>query len=68
MTIVSLQSVTATLESELSTTEFVVLPIFGRDRQPEYQIQIHLGQNNALSLQHLNETLERVQARLVPAL
>ena len=68
MTIVSLQSVTATLESDLSTTEFVVLPIFGRDRHPEYQIQIHLGQNNALSLQHLNETLERVQDRLVPAL
>jgi DNA-binding IclR family transcriptional regulator len=38
MTIVTLQSVTRKLETDLSTTEFVVLPIFGRDGQPEYQI------------------------------
>lgn len=68
MTIVTLQSVTATLENELSTTEFVVLPIFGRNRQPEYQIQIHLGRNNALSLEQLDETLKHVQERLIPAL
>lgn len=68
MTIVSLQSVTATLESNLPTTEFVVVPIFGRDGQPEYQIQIHLGQRNTLSLEHLDGTLKHVQERLVPAL
>ena len=43
MTMVTLQSVTDSLETELAATEFVVLPIFGQDGQPEYQIEIHLG-------------------------
>jgi hypothetical protein len=43
MTMVTLQSVTHVLETKLTSTEFVVLPIFDRDGQPEYQIEIHLG-------------------------
>jgi hypothetical protein len=39
MTMVTLQSVTHVLETDLASTEFVVLPIFGRDGQPEYQIE-----------------------------
>jgi hypothetical protein len=35
MTMVTLQSVTHVLETELASTEFVLLPIFGRDGQPE---------------------------------
>jgi DNA-binding IclR family transcriptional regulator len=43
MTMVTLESVTNVLETEVASTEFVVLPIFGRDGQPEYQIEIRLG-------------------------
>jgi DNA-binding IclR family transcriptional regulator len=43
MTMVTLESVTKVLETEVASTEFVVLPIFGRDGQPEYQIEIRLG-------------------------
>jgi DNA-binding IclR family transcriptional regulator len=49
MTMVTLQSVTDTLETELAATEFVVLPIFGQDGQPEYQIEIHLGRSAGLT-------------------
>lgn len=41
-TIVTLPSVAGMLEIEPASTEFVVLPIFGLDGQPEYQIKIHL--------------------------
>jgi hypothetical protein len=66
MTIVTLQSVTSVLESELASTEFVVLPIFGRDRQPEYQIEIHLGGQDELAFPDLDAALLHAQALLSP--
>ena len=66
MTIVTLQSVTGVLETELPSTEFVVLPIFGRDSQPEYQIEIHLGGRGESTLPDLDEALHRAQALLRP--
>jgi hypothetical protein len=66
MTMVTLQSVTDSLETELASTEFVVLPIFGRDGQPEYQIEIHLGGHNELRLPELNEALTQAQSMLDP--
>lgn len=53
MTMVTLQSVTHALETELASTEFVVLPIFGWDGQPEYRIEIHLGGRDELILPDL---------------
>jgi DNA-binding IclR family transcriptional regulator len=64
MTMVTLQSVTNVLETELTSTEFVVLPIFGRDGQPEYQIEIHLGGRDELTLPDLNTALRHAQALL----
>jgi DNA-binding IclR family transcriptional regulator len=66
MTIVTLQSVTSVLESELASAEFVVLPIFGRDGQPEYQIEIHLGGQDELALADLDAALLHAQALLSP--
>jgi DNA-binding IclR family transcriptional regulator len=66
MTIVTLQSVTGMLETELPSTEFVVLPIFGRDSQPEYQIEIHLGGRGEWTLPDLDDALHRAQALLRP--
>jgi DNA-binding IclR family transcriptional regulator len=66
MTIVTLQSVTGVLETELPSTEFVVLPIFGRDSQPEYQIEIHLGGRGELDLPDLDGALQHAQKLLRP--
>ncbi len=66
MTIVTLQSVTGTLETDLPSTEFVVLPIFGRDSQPEYQIEIHLGGRSEWNLAELDDALRHAQALLAP--
>jgi DNA-binding IclR family transcriptional regulator len=66
MTIVTLQSVTGMLETELPSTEFVVLPIFGRDSQPEYQIEIHLGGRGEWTLPDLDDALRHAQALLRP--
>jgi DNA-binding IclR family transcriptional regulator len=66
MTIVTLQSVTGMLETELPSTEFVVLPIFGRDSQPEYQIEIHLGGRGEWTLLDLDDALRHAQALLRP--
>ena len=66
MTMVTLQSVTDVLETELATTEFVVVPIFGRDGQPEYQIEIHLGGRDELTLPELNAALDHAQSLLRP--
>jgi DNA-binding IclR family transcriptional regulator len=66
MTIVTLQSITGMLETELPSTEFVVLPIFGRDSQPEYQIEIHLGGRGEWSLPDLDDALRHAQALLRP--
>ena len=64
MTMVTLQSVTDALETQLASTEFVVLPIFGRDGQPEYQIEIHLGRSTGLTLAALDAALRSAQAML----
>jgi DNA-binding IclR family transcriptional regulator len=66
MTIVTLQSVTGALETDLLSTEFVVLPIFGRDGQPEYQIEIHLGARGEWDLPHLDDALQHAQELLRP--
>ncbi|MGC1738599.1 MarR family transcriptional regulator [Mycobacterium sp.] len=68
ITIVTLQSVTSALETELASTEFVVLPIFGRDGQPEYQNEIHLGGRDQLALADLDAALRHAQAMLSPGL
>ncbi|HEY9303229.1 MAG TPA: MarR family transcriptional regulator [Mycobacterium sp.] len=65
MTMVTLQSVTHAVETELAATEFVVLPIFGRDGQPEYQIEIHMGASRQLSLSELEAALEHARTLLV---
>jgi hypothetical protein len=44
----------------------VVLPIFGRDGQPEYQIEIHLGGQDELALADLDAALLHAQALLSP--
>jgi len=64
MTMVTLQSVTDTLETELASTEFVVLPIFGQDGRPEYQIEIHLGRSVGLTLGELDAALRHAQGLL----
>ena len=66
MTMVTLQSVAGTLETELAATEFVVLPIFGPGGQPEYQIEIHLGRSARLSLPELDAALRHAQRLLTP--
>ena len=66
MTMVTLQSVTHVLETELASTEFVVLPIFGRDGQPEYQIEIHLGGSPQVNLAKVDAALRRAQTLLRP--
>jgi DNA-binding IclR family transcriptional regulator len=61
MTIVTLESITGTLERELATAEFVVLPIFDHTGQPKHQIEIHLGRTQDLTLDELNAALETAQ-------
>lgn len=68
MTMVTLRSVTDVLETELAATEFVVLPIFGRDAQPEYQIEIHLGGSVGLTLAELDAALRHAQGLLTALL
>jgi hypothetical protein len=64
MTMVTLQSVTDVLETDLTSTEFVVLPIFGQDGQPEYQIEIHLGRSAGLTLAAVDAALWHAQGLL----
>ena len=64
MTMVTLQSVTDVLETDLAAAEFVVLPIFGQDGQPEYQIEIHLGRPDELTLPELDAALGHAQGML----
>lgn len=68
ITMVTLQSVTDALETDLTTAEFVVLPIFGRDGQPEYQIEIHLGGAPGLTLAELDAALRHAQQLLTAGL
>lgn len=67
MTMVTLQSVTDVLETDLATAEFVVLPIFGPGGQPEYQIEIHLGHSTGLTLPDLEAALRHAQGLLTAA-
>ncbi|OBH54923.1 MarR family transcriptional regulator [Mycobacterium sp. E2479] len=67
MTMVTLRSVTDVLETELAAAEFVVLPIFGHDGQPEYQIEIHLGHSTGLTLPELDKALLQAQGLLTTA-
>lgn len=64
MTMVTLQSVTRDLESRLQAAEFIVLPIFGRNGQPEYQIEIHLGHTESLTVAELDAALRHAQQLL----
>jgi DNA-binding IclR family transcriptional regulator len=66
MTMVTLQSITRTLETDLLATEFVVLPIFGRVGQPEYQIEIHIRRADALTFDGLTTALDNAQNELTP--
>lgn len=66
MTMLTLQSITDKLETDLAATEFIVLPIFGRDSQPEYQIEIHLGGQDDLKLHDLDTALSHAQTLLRP--
>lgn len=66
MTMVTLRSITQTLEKDLVATEFVVLPIFGRTGQPEYQIEIHVSRPEALTLDELNAAVENARNELTP--
>jgi hypothetical protein len=66
MTMVTLRSITRTLETDLLATEFVVLPIFGPSGQPEYQIEIHIRRPDSLSLDSLNTALANAQNELTP--
>lgn len=66
MTMVTLQSVTRDLEAQLQAAEFVVLPIFGRNGQPEYQIEIHLADTKSLTLAELDAALRHAQRLLTP--
>lgn len=67
MTMVTLQSVADVLETELPTTEFVVLPISTDAGQPEYQIEIHLGHAAGLTLPELDAALRHAQGLLAAA-
>jgi len=51
----------------LATAEFVVLPIFSPDGQPEYQIEIHLGHATGLTLPELDAALRHAQGLLTAA-
>jgi DNA-binding IclR family transcriptional regulator len=68
MTMVTLQSVTRTLETDLGTTEFVVLPIFGSTGRPEYQIEMHFRGTEGLTLDELNAAMKAAQDLLAPGL
>ena len=48
----------------MTSTEFVVLPILGPDGQPEYQIEIHLGRSDTLTLPALDTALRHAQGLL----
>jgi DNA-binding IclR family transcriptional regulator len=64
MTMVTLTSVTRTLERDLATAEFVVLPIFGTGGQPRYQIEVRLGGAESLTLADLEAAIWAAQNRL----
>lgn len=68
MTMLTLESVTGTLEYDLATTEFIVLPIFGDAQAPQYQIEIRLAEPDTLTLDELGAALVGAQQQLAPAI
>jgi DNA-binding IclR family transcriptional regulator len=63
MTMVTLRSVTDTLEKNLASAEFIVVPLFGRDGQPDYQIEIRLA-NHAVDFAELDAAVRQAQSML----
>jgi hypothetical protein len=45
-----LTSVTRTLENDLATAEFIVIPVFAKFGQPQYQIEARLSRPADLTL------------------
>jgi hypothetical protein len=68
MTMLTLESVTGSLEYDLATTEFIVLPIFGDAPAPQYQIEIRLAEPDTLTLDELGAALVGAQQLLSPAI
>ena len=66
MTMVTLQSVTRTLDTDLMTTEFMVSSLLGSTGQPEYQIEIHLANIDGLTLDEIDAALRSAQDLLAP--
>ena len=64
MTMTTLQSVTDTLETDLQSTEFIVIPIFGRSGRPEYQIEVHLGNAAELTIDTLTAAIGAAQQQI----
>jgi DNA-binding IclR family transcriptional regulator len=65
LTMVSLQSITDRLDTELSRAEFVVIPVFGPDGRPNYQIELRL--NRPLTISRLETAITAAVAQLSPA-
>lgn len=64
MTMVTLTSVTRTLENELATAEFIVIPVFGKNGQPQYQIEARLSRPADLTLATLDAAVSAAQRLL----
>lgn len=66
LTQTSLESITDVIETRLHEAEFIVVPIFGADHQPEYQIEIRLdpGARDDLTLDGLEKALTAATTRL----
>jgi hypothetical protein len=64
MTMVTLISVTRTLENDLATAEFIVIPVFGNSGQPQYQIEARLSRPADLTLATLGAAVGAAQRRL----
>jgi DNA-binding IclR family transcriptional regulator len=64
MTMVTLTSVTRTLENDLATAEFIVIPLFGNNGQPQYQIEARLSRPADLTLATLDAAVDAAQRRV----
>jgi DNA-binding IclR family transcriptional regulator len=64
MTMVTLISVTRTLENDLATAEFIVIPVFGKNGQPQYQIEARLSPPADLTLATLDAAVTAAQRHL----
>jgi len=61
MTMVTLISVTRTLENDLATAEFIVIPVFGSNGQPQYQIEARLSRPADLTLAAVDAVTDAAQ-------